>query len=373
MTATGSATAGRTVTFREPTRDEFEAWDDLTVHVGGGHVYQSRAWAEHRARTGWRAHSLVGSDGSAVSALSRPWPVVGGSGAYLPRGPVPAGSAEAMAARLIGVTAWLGERGIDVLATDAEVPADTGYAALLIGAGFRPIPELQPSRHRMSLDLGGGADEPGVRSGFSKATRQRIAAAEREGLLVTRHDTRGVPADDLVTSPVRPAADDLKAFADLLLATGRRVGFRIGAIDGFVAWWTAAHEAGHLIFLEAGADGRPLGGLILYRHGGRFSTVHSADDPASRREFPGLMHLLRWRAIQLALRERCAEMDLGGVDVAPGHVKPEPGSPTYGLYEHKKSFGARWVAMSGAHERVLRPWRYQVGRLTGRLARVKSR
>ncbi len=29
-----------------------------------------------------------------------------------------------------------------------------------------------------------------------------------------------------------------------------------------------------------------------------------------------------------------------------------------GLYEHKRSFGAHWVAMTGAHERVMRPSRY---------------
>ena len=47
-------------------------------------------------------------DGGAVLALRRPWPVVGGSRAYLPRGPVSAGApAEQVARRLAAVTAWL--------------------------------------------------------------------------------------------------------------------------------------------------------------------------------------------------------------------------------------------------------------------------
>ncbi len=364
---------GRSVTFRAPSADEFEAWDDLTVHIAGGHVYQSRAWALHRAASGWRPHFLMGSDGSAALALSRAWPLVGGSGAYLPRGPIPAGSAEAMAARLDGATSWLGEHGIDVLASDADVPEDTGYGPLIRARGFRSIPEIQPSRHRMSLDLAGHVDEGAIRSGLAKATRQRITAAERDGIAVVRHDTRGVPADDIAQSPTRSIGEDLEVFSRLLLATGRRVGFRIGDAAAFRAWWIAAHAAGHLIYLGGRLDDVPAGGLILYRHGGRLSTVHSADDPAYRRTHPGLMHLLRWRAIQLALREGCAEMDLGGVDVGPDHREPERGSPTYGLYEHKRSFGARWVAMTGAHERVIRPWRYRVGRVTGRLARVIAR
>ena len=44
-----------------------------------------------------------------------------------------------------------------------------------------------------------------------------------------------------------------------------------------------------------------------------------------------------------------------------------------GLYEHKRSFGARWVEMVGAHERVIKPWRYQVGRLTGKASRALAR
>ena len=66
-------------------------------------------------------------------------------------------------------------------------------------------------------------------------------------------------------------------------------------------------------------------------------------------------------------------MDLGGVDNAPDHAEPGEGHPMAGLYEHKRSFGAHWVAMTGAHERVSRPWHYAVGRATARLARLAGR
>jgi lipid II:glycine glycyltransferase (peptidoglycan interpeptide bridge formation enzyme) len=82
------------------------------------------------------------------------------------------------------------------------------------------------------------------------------------------------------------------------------------------------------------------------------------------------MHLLRWRAIQLAIREGCLEMDLGGVDTGPDHREPSEGEPMAGLYEHKRSFGATWLAMTGAHQRVLSPWRYGLGRVAARLARL---
>jgi lipid II:glycine glycyltransferase (peptidoglycan interpeptide bridge formation enzyme) len=85
------------------------------------------------------------------------------------------------------------------------------------------------------------------------------------------------------------------------------------------------------------------------------------------------MHLLRWRAIQLAMREGRSEMDLGGVDIAPHHREPVDGEPMFGLYEHKRSFGASWVEMTGAHERVIRPWRNLAGRAAARAARLLRR
>ncbi len=142
-----------------------------------------------------------------------------------------------------------------------------------------------------------------------------------------------------------------------------------------MAWWLAALAAGHLLYLEAraprsspGGSGEPLAGLVVYRHGGRLSTVHSADRAATRTEHPGALHLLRWRAIQLAIREGCAEMDLGGVDLTGSRQEPQEGDPLYGLYQHKRAFGGRWLELTGAHERVLDPRGYALGRLAGRLA-----
>ena len=64
-----------------------DGWDALAVDATGGHVLQSRAWAEHRAASGWKPRFLVAGAARAL-ALVRPWPVVGGGSAYLPRGPV---------------------------------------------------------------------------------------------------------------------------------------------------------------------------------------------------------------------------------------------------------------------------------------------
>lgn len=352
---------------------ELEAWDDLVVTPGGGHVYQSMAWARHRAASGWRPRHLVAADGSALLALERSWPVIGGGSAYLPRGPIPAGDAGAMAGRLGAFTGWLADHGIDVVATDAEVPAPTGYGELIRAAGFRPIEEIQPSRHRLALVLGHGADEAAVLAGVAKTTRQRIRGAERAGTRIARYDgalSEGADPGEGFTPPDEDAATALDRFYDLLLETGERRHFAFGPRASFLGWWRSALAAGLLVYLEArSAAGAPLAGLVLHRHGGRLSTVHSADLAATRREHPGSLHLLRWRAIQLAVREGCAEMDLGGVDVPGARRPPLAGEPMHGLYEHKRSFGAAWIELTGAHERVIRPGRYALGRALARVAR----
>ena len=267
------------------------------------------------------------------------------------------------------------DAGFDVIATDAEIPADSGYPELLRRSGFHPIEEIQPSRHRISLPLA-GQDEDGAFEGISKSTRQRIRKAEKDGILVVRHDGRQAPGGvgDGFSQPREPTDVALDRFYDLLLETGERKDFSFGPRESFVGWWRAAHRAGHLVHLEArDAAGEPLAGLLLYRHGERLSTVHSGDHATARRDHPGALHLLRWRAIQLAIREGREEMDLGGADVAGARREPREGEPMWGLYEHKRSFGGQWLELSGAHERVMRPRRYLAGRIATRAARVLRR
>jgi lipid II:glycine glycyltransferase (peptidoglycan interpeptide bridge formation enzyme) len=285
---------------------------------------------------------------------------------------------EATGRLLVAAAATLGEHGIDVVAADPEVSAaEERYRAVIVAAGFRAIEEIQPSRHRISLPLGNGIDESAALARLSKSTRQRVRKAEAE-VDVVRHDRRTEPdgVGEGFSRPVEEPAPALDRFYDLLLETGERRHFRFGGRAEFTGWWRLALAAGHLVYLEArSADDpdEPLAGLVLYRHGGRLSTVHSGDRASSRRTHPGALHLLRWRAIQLAIREGCAEMDLGGVDVAGARREPREREPMYGLYQHKLSFGGQWLQLAGAHEQVIRPGRYRAGRIAARFSRLVRR
>ena len=348
-------------------------WNARVVDRPGGHVYQSAEWAAHRAERGW-VPRFVTVDDEAVLALTRSWPIVGGGSAYLPRGPAPTVGSERLGEVLWAATRALAREGIDVVAADPEVPADdAAWRAWLGRAHYQPIEEIQPSRHRITLPLD-GVDEEAAMGGVAKSTRQRIRKAEKQGVAVVRHDAR-MPADgpgDGFAAPRDEAGGALDRFYDLLLETGERRDFSFGPRGDFVAWWRRSQAAGHLVYLEArdrDPSGDVLAGLILYRHGGRLSTVHSGDHAPARSSHPGALHLLRWRAIQLALREGCREMDLGGVDVPGARREPRAGEPMHGLLQHKLSFGGRWLELAGAHERMIRPNRYRAGRLLSGIAR----
>jgi hypothetical protein len=347
---------------REVRGSDLDGWDAAAVDAPGGHVFQSRAYGAFQTTLGWRVRYLRFDDGFPVLALQRRWPWIGGWSAYVPRGPVPTdASADITAERLIAVGRWLAERGTAVVAADPEVAAGSTFAAQVAEAGFHAIEELQPSRHRMRIPLAARSEDD-VWKGIAKSTRQRIRQAEGSGVVIDGCDAA-------------PADAELDEFYDLLRATGDRRGFSFASRTEFVGWWDVALAAGHLVYLAAreSSDRTTIAGLLLYRHGRRLSTVHSADVASLRSEHPGVLHLLRWRAIQEAIAEACDEMDLGGVDVAGARRVPAKGEEMYGLYEHKRSFGAEWVELAGAQERVGDPLRYAAGRVTTRLSREIAR
>lgn len=368
-------------TIHDATPDELADWDSHTVDVPGGDVFQSLEYGEYRSRHGWRPHFLAFDDGFRALAISRPWPWIGGGGAYFPRGPVSAGEPVGRTAdRLRAAADWLSSHGIDVVSSDSEIRAETGYAALLAGRGFRPIEEIQVARHRVGVPL--GTDEAAQFALIGQTSRNLIRRAERQDVRVMRFDARAaelatdgsdegfeIPAGALEPGTLERA---LRGFYVALGVTADRRGFRglLYNVNTFLDWSMHAISAGLAIYLEVRApDGRMLAGALFHRHGERLTYGYAADVFEVRDEFPGAVRLLIWRGMQIALREGRTEMDLGGVDTPAARRRPEPGEEMHGLLAFKEAFGGQWVEQSGNHEWVARPWRYAAGRVLAAVAR----
>ena len=339
----------------------------MTVDAPGGHVYQSRGLgATTGPRSGWRPRFLVTADGGRVLALERAGRSSVAAAPTCPAGRSPAGRrddgrrpldaievADALAGRRAGSTWW------------PRMPRcrpRTGYGDAIRAAGFRPIEEIQPSRHRIALPLG------------RRATRTRVLAGDREvdapadpprpnATRSSSSGTTGRPGRRRARRGLRGARRTgevaLDRFYDLLLETGERRALRVRAADRFVAWWTRAMRAGHLVYLEAAARrrraARPLAGLVLYRHGGRLSTVHSGDHARPRRDPSRAPSTCSAGGPSSSPSARAARRWTSGASTSPGRgASRVEGEPMYGLYQHKRSFGGRWVELTGAHERVIR-------------------
>ena len=373
----------------EATEAELADWDARAVHVPGGHVFQSRTWGEYRRRNGWRSRFLVFDDGFHLLSAERPWPVLGGAGAYFGRGPVAAGEAVAQTAdRLAGAATWLAAHGVDVISSDAEIPVETGYPDLLREHGFQQIEEAQPSRHRMTLPLESGVDDAAVFGGFAKSLRQTIRTAEHKGLRIVRYDAGApsggpsAPGTTAIKTPLfeTPPLDPRDPVAliplferlhDLLAKTAVRRHFPVAPRRKLIDASSHAVAAGLAFQLEArSSDDDLVATSLFYRHGCRITYALSADRIEMRRQFPGVVQLVLWRAIQIAIAEGCDEFDLAGVDVKGARHRPRESEEMYGLFVMKERFGGQWIDLAGNHERVVRPWRYALGRVAARLGRL---
>jgi lipid II:glycine glycyltransferase (peptidoglycan interpeptide bridge formation enzyme) len=329
-------------------------WDERAVACPGGHVMQGTAWAGHRQSQGAEPRFVTFDDGRVCLAVLRRQPLAPGAVASVRRGPPHAGDGSTgVADRVAALADALRNEGVRELFVDPELDADPGYERAMDEAGFTIADEFQPSIHVMRLKLPPGSTFETVWSGIAKSTRQRIRAAETSGTVVRRDES----------------GEQLEGFGELLVERADALGIAMRPELGYLAAWRRLLAAEQARLLVAEHDGRLVGGLLLFLQGGIHSTAYSADHAELRRELPGTMHLVRWRAICDALAAGVPAIELGGVDLPGRREPPSPGDPNHGLYQHKASFGAIWVERSRARRRVLRPWAERVAVSRGWLLR----
>jgi lipid II:glycine glycyltransferase (peptidoglycan interpeptide bridge formation enzyme) len=325
-------------------------WDKRAVDVAGGHVMQGTAWAEHRRSQGATPRFVTFDDGRVALVVLRHQPLVPGAIASVRRGPPHGGDPpELLVARAAALADALRRDGVRELFLDPDLDTSPEYEHAMDGAGFIVADEVQPSIHVMRLALPEGSTPDTIWAGIAKSTRQRIRGAEAAGTTV-RDDTNG---------------DQLEAFGGLLVERADALGIAMRPELGYLAAWRRLIAARQARLLVAEHEGQLVGALLLFRQGGIHSTAYSADRAALRRELPGTMHLVRWRAIRDALDEGVPAIELGGVDL-PGHRDPPaPTDPNHGLFQHKASFGATWIVRTRARRQVLRPWADRVATSRG--------
>jgi hypothetical protein len=372
------------------TPEELEDWDARAVASRNGHVYQSREWSDYRAAHGSRTWHIAFDDGFRLLVIGRPDGARDAGLAYASRGPIPEADPAIGALRAAVAAELLAAAGMAALTVDGEAPAASGLAAHLAAAGFAPTEEEQVARHRMEVALGPAdlpnSDEKTIFGSFGATARNAIRQAERHGLTVRRLDAGGgrleeeygssEPAEFDQVEPYDAAAVEamLRTFYEMLDRSAKASSFALTSEDLFVDWCRRAIAAGHMLYLQAEhpEDG-PIAGAAFYRHGHRLTYALAGDRATERRKYPGAVPLLVWRGIQIGLDERRTTVDLGGVDVRGARGKPEKGDQTYGPYQFRESFGARWLELTGAHRKTMRHTPRSVGSAAARALRLLGR
>jgi Acetyltransferase (GNAT) domain len=170
------------------------------------------------------------------------------------------------------------------------------------------------------------------------------------------------------------APSDLESLADLMAGSSHRARARTGEPfdasprDRLLRIWRYLVAPGLATFYSADVDGERLSGNLVTLHNGKAYNLLAGS--SSRGFAAGAASWLYWRITTDLLDRGFREFNLGGVD--PDGA--EAGRSGHGLFQFKKSFGARLVPCSSPHY-VLAPRRHRAQATLARLRRglVRSR
>ncbi len=330
-------------------------WDDF-VCAHGGHLLQSSAWGELKARFGWAVYRLgLERNGDLVAGaqiLFRALPL-NFCLAYTPRGPVASwDDPTALNGLLDTAQAVARRRGAFLLKIEPDRIADAALDRWFTARGYRPGEAIQP-RSTLHVDLTRTLDE--ILAQMKPKWRYNIRLADRKGVRVRVGGER-----------------DLPVFHSLLLATGQRDRFAVHALEYYrSAYELLGSERARLFVAEYAQE--PLAAIFVTAWGKEAIYLFGASGNSHRERMPN--HALHWAAIRWAKERGCQRYDLWGI----ADVRGEDGGSTEGaalpagLYQFKHGFGGTMVQYAGAYDMVLSRTRNEIyRRAIGLRKRVSS-
>jgi lipid II:glycine glycyltransferase (peptidoglycan interpeptide bridge formation enzyme) len=327
------------------------AWDERIAAAPGGHLLQSWAWGELKARFGWRAQR-VAAGSACAQILYHPLPGGLGTVAYIPKGPLldpagPSGRPPALAALLDAIRPLARRQRAICLKIEPNLEEGAPDAVALIeqlrALGFRPSAQTVQPRRTILVDLDG--EPEALLKRMKQKTRYNVRLAGRKGVTVR-------PGDEA----------DLPHFYALMEQTAQR--------DDFGIHTQAYYEAAHRLFVPSGQgqlllaeyEGQLLAGLVVMALGHTACYMYGASSVQHRRRMPA--YPLQWQAMLWAKERGCRTYDLWGVpDEDEATLEKEftqRGDGLWGVYRFKRGFGGRLARTGGAWDLVYAPLRYRL-------------
>jgi len=336
-----------------------KTWDAFVSEHPMGHLLQTWAWGELKARFGWRVIRLAvvvdGRISSGTQILFRPV-ASKFSLAYVPKGPLVDWSDRAQIRTLLDAVHRVchSQRSV-FLKIEPDAPDDEALRDAICQFDFDMSQfTIQPPRS-IVVDL--EPDEEAILTAMKSKTRYNIRLALRRGVTV-RSGT----------------AEDLPTFYRLMQITGLRDEFGIHRLDYFKTLFELFAPSQAALLL-AEVQGEPVAGLLLLVHRSTAYYLFGASSNAHREKMP--TYLLQWEAMRWAKALGCQSYDLWGIPDADETrleaefvTRSEDPSGLWGVYRFKRGFGGRVTRAVGAFDFVYnRPLYWIYGQWMARFRR----
>ncbi len=301
---------------------------DRHVAQGGGHVYQSRAWAQFQASQGRPILSASSATWSWLAALRRGR----GGMTYLYAAYGPTIHAD-------GLTPAVGSLVSAGRAAQADFirfePLGAVQEAALQALGARQVRDMQP-RRRLVLDL--SPPETHLRRHISASNRNLINTPDKRGLSCTVSSDPAMMSDYLAMQRQTAARNKFTTQPDAYYERLAQTLFPTGAAHLYIAMH----------------DSKPVASAIGMDFGGTRYYLYAATYPELNRQLKAAVALLWWMIVD-AKAQGLLSFDYGGI--APDD---QPDHPAAGPTRFKKSLGGELVASVGTWEIPLKPVKYRV-------------
>jgi len=309
-------------------------WDEILTKMGG-HVLQSRGWAEFQRALGKRVVYESGSGWCWMGYLERRR---SGQFLYVPYGPVAMGAAALRAA-----VEDLKAAGVELRADFVRLePVGAATVAELRALGGRNVDENQPQR-TIVMDLGASVDE--LRHGLAQSNRNLINTAEARGVSLKQASS--------------PAAAG--PFLDLVGETVRHQGIHLYDERYFKTLLETLMPSGMAQLHYAMYRGKYVASAVILDFADTQYYLFAASDFELNREAKAAVPLL-WSLVMAAKEDGRRWFDFYGI--APTN---DPSDKKAGITRFKKSFSDNVLTRVGTWEIPVRATKYHLYRLAKRV------
>ena len=313
-------------------------WNQFLASSPNTHLLQTGEWGKLKSAFGWKAIRII-TGTAGVQILFRKLPL-GFTLGYIPK-PALNGQQTVFNQELWREIDSVCKKNRAVflkLEPDLWQDADSTKLPITNYQLRRSPHNIQPPR-TIIVDIKDSEEQ--ILARMKQKTRYNIRLAEKKGVTVR-------------------AWDDMEAFHNMMLLTGKRDGFGVHSREYYQRAYDLLHpkQMGELLLAEY--EGKPLAALFVARNGNRAYYLYGASTDEERNRMPA--YLLQWEAVKWAKAHGCEEYDLWGVPDEE-EATLEANFETrhdglWGVYRFKRGFGGELKRAVQAMDRIYNPLLY---------------